>query len=143
MHCHGHLSPFVPISGDVFLRDFLRCRVAANLTLCEERLVRCLGSPDSRRNHRLGERGTSPSQPRDHPQILGIPYVLEVMVGRAVEYSKHQCLSPRISGTHAAEHWCGSTDGGVTTGIEVGCIVRLSLRDGWSKCRCGKNECGQ
>ena len=141
MHCHGHLSRFVSMSGDVFLRDFLRCRVAAHLTWCDGPLR----SPGSPRNHRRGERGTSPSQPRDHPQILGIPYVLEMMVGRAVEFSKHQCLSPRISGAHTAEHWCGNTDCGVTTGIEVGRVrrVRLSLRDGWSNCRYGKNECGQ
>jgi len=85
-----------------------------------------LGSPGSPRNHRLGERGTSPSQPRDHPQILGIPYVLEMTVGRAVEFSKHQCLSPRISGAHTAEHRCRNTDSGVTTGIEV-CIRYVRL----------------
>ena len=98
-----------------------------------------LGSPGSRRNHRLGERGTSPSQPRDHLQILGISYVLEMMVGRAVEFSKHQRLPQRICGAHAAKHWCANTDSGVATGKQV----RLSLRDGWCKCRYGKNECGQ
>src|SRR5215510_3990173 len=43
------------------------------------------------------------------------------------------------------ENWRGSTDSGVTTGIEVGGIrhIRLSLREGWSKRRYGKNECGQ
>src|SRR5215831_5035506 len=51
----------------------------------------------------------------------------------------------RICRAHAAKNWCGSTDSGVTTGIEVGRIrhVRLSLRDGWSKCRYGKNQPGQ
>src|SRR5262245_61389691 len=51
----------------------------------------------------------------------------------------------RICRAHAAKNWCGSTDSGVTTGIEVGSIrhVRLSLGDGWSKCRYGKNPPGQ
>src|SRR6516165_11134536 len=91
---------------------------------------------------RLGERCAGPTQPRDHPQILAIRYILEMMVGRAVEFSKHQCLSQRIRGAHAAKNGCRSTDSGVTTGIEVGRIrhVRLSLRDGWSKCRYGKSE---
>src|SRR6516225_11536498 len=91
-------------------------------------------STGSRRNHRWSERGASPSQPRDHLQIFGIPYLLEMMIGLAVDFSKHQWLSQRICGAHAAEHWCGNTDSGVTTGIEVSRIrrVRLSLRDGWS-----------
>ena len=117
MHCHGPLSRFVSMSGDVFLRDFLRCRVAAHLTFCEEEVgaMDLWAIPALRRNLRLGERGTSPSQPRDHPQILGIPYVLEMMIGRSVEFSKHQRLPHRICGAHAAEHWCGNTDSGVTT----------------------------
>src|SRR5262249_49606398 len=59
-----------------------------------------------------------------------------MMVGRAVEFSKHQCLSPGICGAHAAKNGCRSTDSGVTTGIEGVRIrhVRLSLCDGWSKC---------
>jgi hypothetical protein len=94
---------------------------------------------------RLGERFAGPTQPRDHPQILAIRYILEMMVGRAVEFSKHQCLSRGIYDAHAAENWSGSTDSGVTPGIVVGRIrhVRLSLRDGWSKCRYGKSEAGQ
>jgi len=102
-------------------------------------------STGSRRNHRWSERGASPSQPRDHLQIFGIPYLLEMMIGLAVDFSRHQWLSQRICGAHAAEHWCGNTDSGVTTGIEVSRIrrVRLSLRDGWSNCRYGKNQCGQ
>jgi len=38
----------------------------------------------------LGERCAGPTQPRDHPQILAM------MVGHAVEFSKHQCLSRGI-----------------------------------------------
>src|SRR5215831_4212838 len=91
---------------------------------------------------RLGERFAGPTQPRDHPQILAIRSILEMMVGHVVEFSKHQCLSRGIYDAHAAENWSGSTDSGVTTGIEVGRIrhVRLSLRDGWSKCRYGESE---
>src|SRR5262249_55059245 len=65
-----------------------------------------------------------------------ISYILEIMVRRAVEVSKHQCLSRRIYGAHAAENWCGGTPSGMTTRIEVGRIrhVRLSRRDGWCKC---------
>src|SRR6516165_4587939 len=68
-----------------------------------------------------------------------------MMVGHAVEFSKHQCLSRGIYDAHAAENWSRSTDSSVTTRIEVGRIrhVRLSLRDGWAKCRYGKNEPGQ
>ena len=94
---------------------------------------------------RLGKRCAGPTQPRDHPQILAIPYLFEMIVGRAVESSKRQSLPQRICGAHAAEHWCGNTDSRVTTGIEVGRIrrVRLSLRDGWSNCRYSKSEPGQ
>ena len=94
---------------------------------------------------RLGERFAGPTQPRDHPQILAIRDILEMMVGLAVKFSKHQCLFRGICGAHAAENWCGGTHSGVTTGIEVGRIrhVRLSRRDGWSKCRYGKSEPGQ
>jgi len=55
-----------------------------------------------------------------------------MMVGYAVEVSKHHCLSRGIYGAHAAEDWCGDTPSGVTTRIEVGGIrhVRLSRRDG-------------
>jgi len=51
-----------------------------------------------------------------------------MMVSRAIEFSKHQCLPQRICSAQTAENWCGSTDRGVTTGIEVGRIrhVRLS-----------------
>jgi len=88
------------MSGDVFLRDFLRCRVAAHLTFYEERLVRWTsGQSRLTKEPSLGERCAGPTQPRDRPQILAIRYVLEMMVGRAVEFSKHQCLSP-------ADLWC-------------------------------------
>src|SRR5262249_7053125 len=91
---------------------------------------------------RLGERFAGPTQPRDHPQILAIRYILEMMAGHAVEFSKRQCLSRGIYDAHAAENWSGSTDSGVTTRVEVGRIrhLRLSLRDGWSKCRYGKRS---
>jgi hypothetical protein len=94
---------------------------------------------------RLGKRCAGPTQPRDHPQILAIRYILEMMVRHAVGFSKHQCLSRGIYDAHAAENWSGSADSGETTRIEVGRIrhVRLSLRDGWSKCRYGKREPGQ
>jgi len=94
---------------------------------------------------RLGEQCAGPTQPRDHPQILAIRYILEMMAGHAVEFSKHQCLSRGIYDAHAAENWSGSTDSGVTTGVEVGRIrhVCLSPRDGWSTCRYGKSEPGQ
>src|SRR5215813_7783116 len=89
---------------------------------------------------RLGEGFAGPTQPRDHPQILAIRYILEIMVGHAVEFSKHQCLSRRIYDAHAAENWPGLTDSCVAAGIEVGRmrLVRLSLRDGWFQCRNGK-----
>jgi len=79
---------------------------------------------------RLGEEFAGPTQPRDHPQILAIRYIREMMAGHAVEFSKHQCLPRGIYDAHAAENWSGSTDSGVTTGIEVGRIrhVRLSRR---------------
>ena len=94
---------------------------------------------------RLGERCAGPTQPRDHPQILAIPYLFAMIVGRAVESSKRQSLPQGICGAHAAEHWCGNTDSRITTGIEVGRIrrVRLSLRDGWSNCSYSKSEPGQ
>ena len=94
---------------------------------------------------RWGERCAGPTQPRDHPQILAIPYFSEMIVGRAVESSKRQSLPQGICGAHAAEHWCGNTDSRITTGIEVGRIrrVRLSLRDGWSNCSYSKSEPGQ
>ena len=56
---------------------------------------------------RLGERFAGPTQPRDHPQILAIRDILEMMVGLAVEFSKHQCLFRGICGAYAAENWCG------------------------------------
>jgi hypothetical protein len=92
-------------------------------------------------SHRLGERCAGPTQPRDHPQILAIRDILEMMVGRAVEVSKHQCLSRGIYGADAAENWCGGTPSRVTTRIEVGRIrhVRLSRRDGRPKCQRGKS----
>src|SRR5215813_1003681 len=94
---------------------------------------------------RLREQCAGPTQPRDHPQMLAIRYILEMMAGHAVEFSKHQCLSRGIYDAHAAENWSGSTDSRVTTGVEVGRIrhLRLSLRDGWSKCRYGESEPGQ
>jgi hypothetical protein len=96
---------------------------------------------------RLGERFASPTQPRDHPQILAIRDILEMMVVvLAVEFSKHQCLFRGICGAHAAENWCGGTPSSVTTGIEIGRVRhvrRLSPYDGWSKCRYGKSESDQ
>src|SRR5258708_7624296 len=100
----------------------------------------------SANGRQLGERCASPTQPRGHSQILAIPRVPEMMVGRAVEFGKHQRLPQRICGANAAEHWCGNTDSGVTTRIEVGQIRhvrRLSPCDGWSKCRYGKSESDQ
>ena len=95
---------------------------------------------------RWGERFAGPTQPRDHPQILAIRDILEMMVGLAVEFSKHQCLFRGICGAHAAENWCGGTPSGVTTGIEIGRVRhvrRLSPYDGWSKCRYRKSESDQ
>ena len=92
-------------------------------------------------SRRLGERFAGPTQPRDHPRILAIRYILEIMVRHAVEVSKHQCLFRGIYGAHAAENWCGGTPSGMTTRIEVGRIrrARLSRRDGWSKCHYGNS----
>ena len=74
-------------------------------------------------------------------RIVALRYILEVTVGRAVEVSKHDCLSRGLYRAHAAENWCGDTPGRVTTRIEVGGIahVRLSRRDGWDQCRYGKS----
>ena len=49
----------------------------------------------SANGRQLGERCASPTQPRDHSQILAIPRVPEMMVGRAVEFGKHQRLPQR------------------------------------------------
>jgi hypothetical protein len=81
------------------------------LTCC----ARALGS-HATSGRRLGERCAGPTQPRDHPQILAIRYILEMTVGHALEFSKHQCLSRGIYDAHAAENWSGSTDSGITTG---------------------------
>jgi len=87
---------------------------------------------------RLGERCAGPTQPRDHPQILAIRYFLEMMVGHAVEFSKHQCLSRGIYDAHAAENWCGSTPSGVTTRIEVGASVGTAKASPVNKAQCDR-----
>jgi hypothetical protein len=59
-----------------------------------------------------------------------------MMVGHAVEVSKHHRLSRGIYGAHAPENWCGGTPSRVTTRIEdLGGIkqFRLSRRDRWCK----------
>ena len=90
---------------------------------------------------RLGEHFAGPTQPRDHPRILAIRYILEVTVGHAVEVSKHDCLSRGLYRAHAAENWCGDTPSRVTTRLEVGGIKQgpLSRRDGWDQCPYGKS----